>query len=164
MYLTTADCTRQALLAAAEKYVAAQQLGTLDLSSLPASPSFSYMETNAARAFASSVLSQPLKIEYHRSITDTVACASYTEFVALAPHPYVVGIRRSATTRHNMSVVLIDSIAATTGALSFNAVQDATVLSECELGRAGGRVVVDQGFVVQDDGCVLRYVDEHDGC
>ena len=115
-----AECTRQGLLDAAAKYVAAQEKGTVDLSSLPAAATVAYKENNVDKSIKSGILSQALKIEYQRSTADTVACASYTEFVALTPKPYVVGTQ----IRHNtsdMSVVLIDTIAATTGALRFDA-------------------------------------------
>jgi len=119
---TSAACTREVLLAAAGKYIAAQQLGTLDLSALPASTSLIYKENNAVRPLASSVLSQPLNISYHRSTADTISCASYTELVTLSPKPYVIGtqITHSPT---DLSITLIDTIAATTGALRFNASQ-----------------------------------------
>jgi len=115
----TAECTRQALLAAAEKYVEAQGKGTVDLSSLSAAR-IAYKENNADKSITAGVLSQALKVEYHRSTADTVACASYTELVATTPKPYVIGtqITHNAT---DMSVVLIDTIAATTGALRFDA-------------------------------------------
>ncbi|KAK0649762.1 hypothetical protein B0T16DRAFT_457143 [Cercophora newfieldiana] len=115
-----AECTRQALLAAAENYVAAQIKGTVDLSSLPAPANVAYKENNADKDIKSGVLAQPLKVEYHRSTADTVACASYTELVATTPKPYVIGtqILHNAT---DMSVTLIDTIAATTGALRFDA-------------------------------------------
>ena len=117
---TLAACTRQSLLAAAEKYVSAQQLGTLDLSSLPAASSVAYKENNADHPLKSSVLAQPLKIEYYRSTADTVACASYTELIALTPKPYVIATQITHNTT-DLSVTLIDTIAATTGALRFDA-------------------------------------------
>ena len=117
-----AECTRQALLAAAEKYVDAQVKGTVDLSSLPAPANVGYKENNVNRNIKSGVLANALKVEYHRSTADTVLCASYTELVATTPKPYVIGtqILHNAT---DMSVTLIDTIAATTGALRFDAIK-----------------------------------------
>jgi hypothetical protein len=122
--LDTSQCTREKLLGAADAYVAAQTSGTLvDLQRSFAPGNFSYMENNRLGNIKDShILSQPLKIDYRRSTADTVACASYTELVATSPVPYVIGTQ----IRHNsmdMSINMIDSIAATTGALFFNASQ-----------------------------------------
>src|SRR3569833_305937 len=117
----TTGCTREALLAAAEKYVALQGKGNLDLSSLPAAASIAYKENNADKDIHSGVLAQTLKIDYHRSTADSVACASYTELVATgSPAPYVIGTQITHN-QTDMSVLLIDNIAATTGSLRFNA-------------------------------------------
>ena len=121
--LAQADCPRDKLLAAADAYVAAQASGQLaDLQKLFASSNFSYQENNRPHDIKTGVLTQALKVDYHRSTADTVACASYTELIATTPKAYVIGTQ----IRHNpadLSVTLVDTIAATAPALFFNASQ-----------------------------------------
>ncbi|KAK4450276.1 hypothetical protein QBC34DRAFT_493955 [Podospora aff. communis PSN243] len=118
--VAAAECTRESLLATAEKYIAAQNSGNLaDLQKFFTTTNFTYQENNQIIDLQKGVLAKPLKIEYSRSSADTVACASYTELVALTPTPYVIGTQ----IRHDGSgeVTMVDSIVATTGALFFNA-------------------------------------------
>jgi hypothetical protein len=119
--VTAAECSREALLATAEKYVAAQNSGKLDdLQKLFVAANFIYQENNKIMEIQKGVISTALKVEYSRSTADTVACASYTELVALTPTPHVIGTQ----IRHSLGVdtiTMVDSIVATTGALFFNA-------------------------------------------
>ena len=119
--VTAAECSRETLLATAEKYVAAQNSGKLDdIQKLFVSNNFTYQENNKIIDIQKGVISKALKVEYSRSTADTVACASYTELVALTPTPYVIGTQ----IRHGLgvdNVTMVDSIVATTGALFFNA-------------------------------------------
>lgn len=124
--LASAECSREALLATAEKYVAAQTSGSLsDLQTSFVTSNFTYQENNQIIAIQKGVITKPLKVEYSRHTADTVACASYTELIALTPTPYVIGtqIRHASGTGagNTTSITMIDSIAATTGALFFNA-------------------------------------------
>jgi len=116
-----AECTREALLATAEKYVAAQNSGKLDdLQKLFTMNNFTYQENNQITDIAKGALGKALKVEYSRSTADTVACASYTELVALTPTPHVIATQ----IRHSLgieTITMVDSIVATTGALFFNA-------------------------------------------
>jgi len=118
---TAAECSREALLATAEKYVAAQGSGKLDdLQKLFAASNFAYQENNQIIDIKKGVIGKALKVEYSRSTADTVACASYTELVSLSPTPYVIATQ----IRHGSGVdtiTMVDSIVATTGALFFNA-------------------------------------------
>ncbi|KAM7208130.1 hypothetical protein V8F20_001410 [Naviculisporaceae sp. PSN 640] len=120
-----AQCSREALLATAEKYIAAQTTGSLqDLQTSFATSNFTYQENNQIISIEKGVISKPLHVEYSRHTADTVACASYTELVALTPTPYVIGtqIRHTAgSTGNTTTITMIDSIAATTGDLFFNA-------------------------------------------
>ncbi len=116
----SAQCTREKLLAAADAYVAAQTAGQIGgLQKLLATSNFTYMQDNKAADIKTGVLSQALTIDSRRSAADTGACASYTELIATSPTPYVIGTQ----IRHNadLSIALVDTIAATTGALFFNA-------------------------------------------
>ncbi|KAK1749405.1 hypothetical protein QBC47DRAFT_426773 [Echria macrotheca] len=119
--VVAAECSRDALLAIADKYVAAQTSGKLDdLQKLFTTGNFTYQENNKIIDIQKGVLAKGLKVEYSRSTADTVACASYTELVALTPTPYVIGTQ----IRHGLGVdtlTMVDSIVATTGALFFNA-------------------------------------------
>jgi len=120
--LVSAACTREKLLADANTYVAAQSSGKLDDLKKLFSSNFTYDENNGGvKDLAKGILSQgPLKVDYNRSTADTVACASYTELVvATGPKPYVIGTQL----RHapDGSISKVDTIAATTGALFFNA-------------------------------------------
>jgi len=116
----SADCTREVLIAAADLYVAAQTAGGLgDLQKL-LTTDYKYQENNKDADVKTGVISQALQIGHRKTTADTVACASYTELVSTSPKPYVIGtqLRHSAD---GANVTLIDTIAATTGSLSFNA-------------------------------------------
>jgi hypothetical protein len=114
-----AACTREGLLAAAKSYVDAQTAGKLD--GLKLASDFAYQENNKKADAKTGVLSSPLKIELTRSTADTTACASYTMLIALSPKPYVIATQIRHPGEDTSAISLIDSIAATTGALFFNA-------------------------------------------
>ncbi|KAK3311882.1 hypothetical protein B0H66DRAFT_101942 [Apodospora peruviana] len=123
-----AECSREALLATAEKYIAAQTSGNLsDLPNSFTTNHFTYQENNQIISIQKGVITKPLKVEYSRHTADTVACASYTELVALTPTPYVIGTQirhglgTGTGTGTTETITMIDSITATTGALFFNA-------------------------------------------
>lgn len=115
----SAACTREGLLAAASSYVAAQTGGKLD--SMKLSSNFSYMENNRAVDAKRGVINTPLKIDFNRSTADTVACASYTVLIATTPKPYVIATQLRHVGDDTSSIALVDTIAATTGSLFFNA-------------------------------------------
>lgn len=113
-----AHCTRDVLVAAADLYVAEQGNGTLgDLSKILSSY-YKYQENNKAATVATGVLGQALKISHRKTTADTVACASYRELISTSPKPYVIGTQLRHTA-DGTTVTLIDTIAATTGSLSF---------------------------------------------
>lgn len=114
------DCTRDGLLAAAAAYVAAQTAGST--STLTLASNFTYNENNKAVAVASGVISRPLKIDLTRSTADVVQCASYTMIIAASSKPpYVIATQLRHNGNDTTSIALIDTIAATTGSLFFNA-------------------------------------------
>ncbi|KAF2177572.1 hypothetical protein K469DRAFT_602619 [Zopfia rhizophila CBS 207.26] len=118
----TAACTREGLLAAAESYVAAQTNGKLD--GLKLADNFIYQQDNKKTDVKSGVLSQPLKVDLNRSTADTTACASYTMLISSSgSKPYVIGTQIRHNGDDTSSIALIDTIAATTGDLFFNAKQ-----------------------------------------
>lgn len=119
-----AACTRAALLAAAQTYIAAQATGnTTALARLfapGATPA--YRQNNEAAAPAapgSLLLSRPLALDHARTTADPAACASYTELISVAG-PYVIGtqVRHSPDTA---AVALVDSVVATAGDWAFDA-------------------------------------------
>ncbi|KAI1806535.1 hypothetical protein F4811DRAFT_568733 [Daldinia bambusicola] len=119
--MVSAECTREGLLAAANSYIAAQTSGSIDGLKLSAA-NFTYQLNNKVADIKTGVLSQPLKIDLNRSTADTVACASYTMLIsATGSKPYVISTQIRHADNDTSSISLIDTIAATTGALFFNA-------------------------------------------
>ncbi|KAI0160729.1 hypothetical protein GGR57DRAFT_391125 [Xylariaceae sp. FL1272] len=119
---TQAQCTREGLLAAADSYLAAQTSG--DIANLKLSSNFTYEQNNKIADIATGVLSQPLKIDLNRSTADTVACASYTMLISTTgAKPYVIATQIRHPSNDTSTISMIDTIAATTGSLFFNAQQ-----------------------------------------
>ena len=116
-----AECTREGLLAAASSYVAAQTSGKSDGLTV-SSTSFAYHENNKASDLKRGIISQPLKVDLTRSTADTTACASYTLIIsASGPKPYILATQIRHDGNDTSKIALIDTIAATTGSLFFNA-------------------------------------------
>ncbi|KAH8912960.1 hypothetical protein BR93DRAFT_124583 [Coniochaeta sp. PMI_546] len=116
-----ADCTREGLLAAANSYIAAQTTGKLDGLNLITS-NFTYQENNKVVDIKRGVISTPLKIDLNRSTADTTACASYTMLISsTGSKPYVLATQIRHLGNDTSSIALIDTIAATTGSLFFDA-------------------------------------------
>lgn len=117
----SADCTRDGLLSAASSYISAQSTGKLDGLKLSAA-NFTYRENNKVVSIKSGVLSQSLKIDLNRSTADTVACASYSMLISsTGPKPYVLATQIRHADNDTSTITMIDTIAATTGSLFFNA-------------------------------------------
>jgi hypothetical protein len=124
----SAECTREGLLAAAESYIAAQTAGSLTNLKL-ASDNFSYQENNKVVDIKKGVISTPLKIDLNRSTVDTVACASYTMMISTTgSKPYVLSTQLRHNSNDTSTITMIDTIAATTGSLFFNAKQTLTYI------------------------------------
>ncbi|KAF4629513.1 hypothetical protein G7Y89_g8631 [Cudoniella acicularis] len=120
MGTVSADCTRESLLAAADTYITAQTAGKLDVLTTLDTSNFTYRENNKVVDIKKGVLTQALKIDLNRSTADTVACASYTMLISsTGTKPYVVGTQIRHT--DSGSIAMIDTIAATTGSLFFDA-------------------------------------------
>jgi hypothetical protein len=116
-----ADCTRGGLLAAADSYLAAQVAGTPGILSL--SPTnFTYLQNNKVSDIATGLLSTPFVIDLNRSTTDTASCASYTMWIsASGSRPHVVSTQIRHLNNDTSTISSIDTIAATTGDLFFDA-------------------------------------------
>ncbi|KAH8588124.1 hypothetical protein B0O99DRAFT_525487 [Bisporella sp. PMI_857] len=118
-----ADCPREGLLSAASTYIKAQTSGKIDGLTL-STTNFTYQENNKVLNIKQGVLSQPLKIDLNRSTADTVACASYTMIISsTGSKPYVLSTQIHHPGNDTSAITLIDTIAATTGSLFFNAAQ-----------------------------------------
>lgn len=118
---SAADCTREGLLAAAKSYVDAQTAGQISGLKL-ATTNFTYQQNNKVSDIAKGLLSAAYKIDLTRSTADTVACASYTMWISSSgSKPYVVGTQIRHTDNDTSTISMIDTIAATTGDLFFNA-------------------------------------------
>lgn len=118
---SAADCTREGLFAAAQSYLAAQSTGKTSDLKLSAS-NFTYQQNNKVTDISKGLLSQSYKIDLNRSTADTVACASYTMWISSSgSKPYVVGTQIRHTNNNTDEIAMIDTIAATTGDLFFNA-------------------------------------------
>ncbi|KAI1496160.1 hypothetical protein F5X99DRAFT_85084 [Biscogniauxia marginata] len=125
-----AQCTRKGLLAAANSYITAQMSGSVEGLSLSAD-NFTYQENNKVADIATGVLSQPLTIDLNRSTADTMACASYTMLISTSgSNPYVIATQIRHAGEDTSSIAMIDTIAATTGALFFNAQQTLGYIQE----------------------------------
>jgi hypothetical protein len=117
----SAECTREGLLAAANSYIAAQTSGKLDGLKL-ATDNFTYQENNKAADIKKGVLSQSLKIDLNRSTADIVECASYTMMISTTgAKPYVLATQIRHKGDDTSTITMIDTIAATTGSLFFDA-------------------------------------------
>lgn len=120
---TAAECTREGLLAAANSYIAAVTAGSTANLNLSAT-NFTYQENNKPADIHRGVLAQPLKIDLARSTADPIECASYTLLISASggPKPYILSTQiRHPGDGDTSTIRMIDTIAATTGSLFFNA-------------------------------------------
>lgn len=113
-----AECTRDALFAAAETYVAAQAAGST--SELNLSSNLTYWENNADADISTGLLSAPLQLDYNRTTVDTTQCASYTNLISTVA-PYVIATQIWHEGDEAGVISKIDTVAATTGDLFFDA-------------------------------------------
>lgn len=118
---SAAECTREGLLAAANSYLAAQTSGKSSDLKLSSS-NFTYQQNNKVSDITKGILSTPYKIDLNRSTADTVACASYTMWISTSgSKPYVVSTQLRHANNDTSSISMIDTVAATTGDLFFDA-------------------------------------------
>ena len=113
-----ASCTRDSLQAATDSYIAAQTKG--DVSGLALASSFKYIENWKTLDPKAGIISSPQKIDFHRSLLDTLQCKTFTEVIVTDPtHPYVIGTRLSLTGKGKISE--IESLVTDEGDWLFNA-------------------------------------------
>ena len=87
-----AQCTREMLQEATAGYLAAVAAGETTFEAL-GTGELEYVENGQDADIATGLLSQAIQIDYNRTLYDTTLCASYTEIVSTAAHPYVIGSR-----------------------------------------------------------------------
>ncbi|KAI1504524.1 hypothetical protein F5X99DRAFT_371298 [Biscogniauxia marginata] len=116
----SAECTREFLVQATDKYLAAQVEGASgDIATL-AAPDVTYTENEVPVDITAGVLSEAIIIDHSRSIHDTVNCATFTEIIAASnPHQYVIGTRMIFDEDNKIS--LMESIVTDEGDWAFNA-------------------------------------------
>lgn len=118
---SSTECTREGLLSAANSYLAAQVAGNPSTLSLT-STNFTYLQNNRASDIATGLLSRPFVINFNRSTADTAACASYTMWISTSgSQPHVVGTQIRHADNDTSTISSIDTVAATTGDLFFDA-------------------------------------------
>jgi len=87
-----AGCTREALNATVDSYIAAQQAG--DLSGMPLASRVKYIENWKEVGKEQGLWNTALPIAFHRSILDVDACRTFTEVIVTDHKPaYVFGTR-----------------------------------------------------------------------
>ncbi|KAK3360579.1 hypothetical protein B0T25DRAFT_535945 [Lasiosphaeria hispida] len=114
-----AACTREFLIDASTKYVAAQTAGNPLILTALASSELNYTESDKTIDIKTGVLSQPMMIDRNVSIHDTALCATFTELVVTASaKPWVIGTRILFA---DDKAFLIETIATKPGDWLFNA-------------------------------------------
>jgi hypothetical protein len=112
-----AACSRTMLQEATAAYIRAQAAGQPTLLSLAANSS--YMENEVVMDVKKGVLSQPIAIDFNRSLHDIAGCATFTELSAATDkHPYVINTRMLFT---NDQITAVESVVADAGDWIFNA-------------------------------------------
>jgi hypothetical protein len=120
-------CTRSALQATADSYIAAQSSG--DLSKMSLDPKAKFMENMSDVAKEKGLWNTALPIALHRSIYDVARCMTFSEVIVTeGGHPYVIGTRLKVK---DGKVTLIDSLVTDEGDWLFNA-QDYLKYSKAE--------------------------------
>jgi hypothetical protein len=118
---SSAECTRAGLLSATQSYLAAQAAGKPSTLALTAS-NFTYQQNNKVSDITKGLISTPYAIALNRSIADTIACASYTMWISTSgAKPFVVSTQIRHANNDTSTISMIDTVAATTGDLFFNA-------------------------------------------
>jgi hypothetical protein len=119
--LSSAECTRAGLLSAASSYLAAQTAGKPNTLALSAS-NFTYQQNNKVSDISKGLLSTPYTIALNRTSADPIACASYTMWISTSgAKPFVVSTQIRHANNDTSSISMIDTVAATTGDLFFDA-------------------------------------------
>lgn len=90
--MANAACTRAELQSAVDSYIVAQGKG--DPAALKQAAAVRYVQDMQNSTAGRSILSTPMKIDFHRSLLDTSTCETFTEVIVTdKTHPYVLGVR-----------------------------------------------------------------------
>jgi hypothetical protein len=104
---------------AAATYVRAQESGQTSILSSLATSTLNYTENDVITDIMKGVLSQPLTIDFNRSLFDTTQCATFTELdAATSKHPHVIHTRMLFT---DNKISAIQSVVTDEGDWAFNA-------------------------------------------
>lgn len=113
----SAACDRSMLEAATAAYVEAQVAGQPAISALASS--VNYTENDTPMDITKGILSQPITVDFNRSLYDTTQCATFTELSAATnKHPYVINTRLLFT---DDKITSVQSLVADDGDWAFNA-------------------------------------------
>ena len=91
-------CTRADLQSAVDGYLAAQRSG--NPAALPLATGAKYIENTVDTPLGKSIVTSALKIDFNRSLLDTMICETFTEVIVTdKSHPYVLGVRTKVLNR-----------------------------------------------------------------
>ncbi|TEB24316.1 hypothetical protein FA13DRAFT_1797357 [Coprinellus micaceus] len=112
-----AQCTYSKLQQFTSEYISAQASGEF----VTTASSASYTENFRPVNISTGLISQPLKVDYSKSLHDTTTCSTFTEYVVTDPsHPYVIGTQIKYTP-DGSQITNIDSIVTDSDDWLFNA-------------------------------------------
>jgi len=117
---TSAECTRESLMAGTREYMLAQGMGMTGHLTLLAE-NVTYLENDRPTDLGSGILTEGLNLDFVRSIYDTTGCATFTEIIsASSVVPHVIGTRMLFNSNGTV-ITTIDSIVTHKGDWAFNA-------------------------------------------
>lgn len=102
-------CDRAGMQAAVDAYIAGLEAGGYE--NVPLAITASYSENENRVGFGEGIWEDPMKVDFHRSLFDVMACASFTEIIVTdEAHPYVLGARIDVADGaiSNISVIVTD--------------------------------------------------------
>jgi hypothetical protein len=116
-----ARCQWVDLINFTNEYIDAQTSGQPYESFLaPNTPGLTYRENNKVMNISSGILSQPVTMDFYRTMIDQTTCSTYIEIVSVSgTKPWVIGTQLHLS--DTLEINLIDIIATTTGDWLFNA-------------------------------------------
>ncbi|RDL39767.1 Uncharacterized protein BP5553_04107 [Venustampulla echinocandica] len=147
----SAECHREFLKNSTDTYINAQTLGQYENVKSLIFDFAPYNENNIPTALEGGILATPIKIDFARSVHDTVQCATFTELIAASnPHPYVIHTRMEFDA-NKMKASRIESIVTDKGDWLFNAT-GTLALNEPEKWDAIPKAQQDSRAVIQSIG------------
>ena len=119
--LAWCECSREFLKSVTGAYITAQTNGhNASIAALIADDG-KYYENAKLVDLSESTLAEAIKLDFSRSIHDTVECATFTEIIAATnPHPYVIHTRMEFDSE-SQKATLVESVVTDDGDWAFNA-------------------------------------------